>query len=101
MFFLLSIYLILFFAGDNTLSLDYSKASYVSLKNQVERENSLALVKIEESTVWYLVSYVWKYNNVANQICIPLRISVIKGQYKIDYITPEWNGMETNMEITY
>ena len=165
------VYLFLFSAGNNTLPLDFSKASYVSLENQVERENSLALVKVEESTIlkeieivrsfyinyttnivnnsplssndslvrkfftsdleqkiiklriatnsdpviraqdfredvistihvthledkWYLVSYIWKYNNIAKQICIPLRMNIIDGQYKIDYITPVWNGNE-------
>jgi hypothetical protein len=37
---------------------------------------------------WYMVSYIWD----ADTTNIPVRINQTEGRYRIDYITPPWNG---------
>jgi hypothetical protein len=41
---------------------------------------------------WYMVSYDWIVDEKINHTDIPLRVVKMDGHYKIDYITPEWNG---------
>jgi hypothetical protein len=42
---------------------------------------------------WYKVSYSWKLNDtISSYKDIPIRINKTEGRYRIDYITPIWNG---------
>lgn len=43
---------------------------------------------------WYMVNYTWgKGGQFEKTVNIPLKVVQVRGQYMIDYITPEWNGI--------
>ncbi|GHU64948.1 hypothetical protein FACS1894123_10450 [Bacteroidia bacterium] len=56
-------------------------------------EEAIETLKVEHlNKNWYMVSYFYKYGGKTYTTNIPVRTNKTGGQFKIDYITPEWNG---------
>jgi hypothetical protein len=56
-------------------------------------EEAVETFKVEHlDKNWYMVSYFYKHAGKTFTTNIPVRVNKTGGQYKIDYITPEWNG---------
>jgi hypothetical protein len=63
------------------------------IRAQDFREDVIETLRVKHlDKSWYMVSYDWTVDEKVNHTDIPLRVMKTDGGYKIDYITPEWNG---------
>ncbi|MDR2621268.1 MAG: DUF3828 domain-containing protein [Dysgonamonadaceae bacterium] len=63
------------------------------IRAQDFREDAIETLRVKHlEENWYMVSYDWIIDEKVNQTNIPLRVVKTDVHYKIDYITPEWNG---------